>query len=94
MGDDTDVTSRKYSFTRISLNINGICPCVKLFFFVEFILNKYAYINFVAIACKSAIDGAACVNLPKKLSYVGIISYLCHALGKGTGCESPTVPQL
>ena len=35
MGDDTDVTSRKYSFTRILLIINGIYTCVKLHFFFE-----------------------------------------------------------
>ena len=32
MGDNTDVTRRKHSFTRISLNINDIHPYMKLLF--------------------------------------------------------------
>ena len=33
MGDDIDVTGRKHSFTHILLSVNGICLCVKLYFF-------------------------------------------------------------
>ena len=42
MGDYRDVTSRKYSFTRISLSVNDINIRVKLNFFIELTLNYCA----------------------------------------------------
>ena len=43
MGDGTDVTGQKYSFTRISLSVNDINIRVKLIFFIELTLETVVY---------------------------------------------------
>ena len=77
MGDDTDVTSQKYSFTRILQIINGIYTCVKLHFFFEITSILASTITKKNVIC-FADNIESTLFLPQKFGGFSRSVYLCN----------------